>query len=99
MKTRSLNNSFLPQRTSHFQRSDRIESTHFFFSPHFDTAEALTNSCGAVIMSYGIAKPGGFWKRPINRTYHYNFEVGSKREPMCNSPNLVNNDCFLLAPE
>merc|ERR1712038_818848 len=27
-------------------------------------------------MSYGIAKPGGFWKRPINRTYHYNFEVG-----------------------
>merc|ERR1712039_219872 len=45
-------------------------------SPHFDIAEALTNSCGAVIMSYGIAKPGGFWKRPINRTYHYNFEVG-----------------------
>merc|ERR1712027_104521 len=42
-------------------------------SLHFDSAEALTLR-GA--MSYGIAKPGGFWKRPINRTYHYNFEVG-----------------------
>ncbi len=28
-------------------------------------------------MSYGrMSKQGGFWKRPVSRTYHYNFQVG-----------------------
>ena len=90
MKTRSLNNSSYtyvePCALKNFPFTIDIRLNSNFFPACISTAQKLSHSCGA--MSYGIAKPGGFWKRPINRTYHYNFEVRFKPDFLSKSRNL-----------